>query len=347
MYNSISPESLSKAIDGLKKYLAQSKSPTDKRKDLLEAGDQDSLAKVVIEVVFKNIPSNNKTYIHNVVLPNHWRQQAEPEDLNVALFVKHRRPENKAQKIQFARDRDLDIENSHSYYQQLFDQKLGPDMKTRISRIITIKELATEFQSFQKLDRLAKTYDLFISDKQLMANKMNPLPRRLGRRFWVREKKVPVMVKLESPDLKSRMEKAFSTEQFYVLGRSSTEKFQVGLIEQSTKALVENMQTFFKKLHSVYDDNIRFLRLKSNSGIALPLFADLNPDCSRVTMKTKRIRPITVVDDFDMLEGNAKVAVRANGNIKILRSKKRKRAQPDSSSDVQLGTKKLRQSQEV
>lgn len=337
---------LKAGVSALKDYIKKSKAlklSCAQRKNLLEAGEKDpsGLAKVIIEVVFKNIPSNSKTYVHNVVLPNHWRLKLEPEDYNVAVFVRHRRPETEAQKIQFNKDRELDIDNTHSYYRDLFQQRLDDSIRSRISRIITTKELATEFNTFQKLDRLSKTYDLFLSDKQLMANKMNPLPRRLGRRFWVREKKVPLMVKLETKNLNERLEKVLNTEPFYVLGRSSTEQIQIGMISQPSKDLVENMKAFLKKLFDLYGDNVRFLRLRTNWGIALPLYADLSVSCPKVIMRKRRVKPKPVIDDFDMLHGDAKVAVHNDGTVQVIRSKRKR---PENKISPEKSIKKAKKS---
>lgn len=333
-------DQIRKGVLALKKYIRKSKAlklSRVQRKNLLEAGEKDpsGLTKVIVEVVFKNIPSNSRTYIHNVVLPHHWRLNLEPEDYDIALFVRHRRPETEAQRIQFSKDRDLDIENTHSYYQNLFQEKLDESLRSKISRIITTKELATEFNTFQKLDRLSKTYDFFLSDKQLMANKMNSLPRRLGRRFWVREKKVPLMVKLDTKNLNERFKKVLSTEPFYVIGRSSTEKIQIGMINQPEEELSENIQVFLKKLFDLYGDNVRFIRLRTNWGIALPLFADLSAACPEVKMRKKRVKTKPVVDDFDLLPGNAKISVHPDGTVKILRpNSKAKRKAHDSPADV-------------
>lgn len=271
---------LKTGVSAIKEYARKSKlegKPGDRKKNLLDAGDEDPFgsSRVICEVVFKNIPDNTRTFIHNITLPYHWRLQQEPEDCQVAIFVRHRRGDTEAQRIQFARDRDLDIDNTHSYYKELFAKKLDEGLRSRISRIISTKELATEFNTFQKLDRLAKTYDLFLSDKQLMMNKMNPLPRRLGRRFWVREKKVPIMVKLDASNLKDRITNALSVEPFYVLGRSATEKLQIGLLSQDEDELVKNLEAFLKKLFQFYSNKVKFIRLRTDWGIAMPLYADL------------------------------------------------------------------------
>lgn len=326
----LNKKELEKCVKALKEYVKKGKiTDRSQKKDLLETATGE---KALVEVVFKSIPSNSKTYIHTMVLPHHWRLQLQPEDYEIAVFVRHRPPETEAQKIQFKKDRDLDIDNTHSYYQELFSKKLDPTMRARISRIISVKELATEFNTFQKLDRLAKTFDLFLSDKQLMANKMNPLPRRLGRRFWVREKKVPLMVKLESDNLDERFEKVLSTEPFYVLGRSSTEQMQIGQIDQSTDHLIENLQAFLGKLYDLYGSGVRFIRLKTTWGLALPIYADLDPVCPKVVMKKFRIRHRPVIDDFEMLEEDAKISVSADGTVRVLREKRKELSDPASSS---------------
>lgn len=281
----IDDDQLKAGVSAFKEYIK--KSPSPEKRDLLEAGS-DSIAKVVVEVVFKNVPKNRKTYIHNIVLPKHWRLNEEPEDCNIAIFVRHRRPENEAQKIQFKKDRDLDIDNTHSYYKKIFDENLDENLRLKISKIISIKELATEFNTFSKLDQLSKSYDLFLADKQLMANKMNPLPRRLGRRFWVRERKVPLMVKLNGKELNKRFEKVFKTEPFYVLGSSSTEKMQVGLLSQTAGDLSKNIKAFLTKLFDIYGDSVRFIRLKTDWGNALPLYADLSITCSKVIIPSDK-----------------------------------------------------------
>lgn len=345
----IDDDKIKEAVVALKEYIKRSKAlklSTDERKNLLEAGAEDStgLAKVMMEVVFKNVPSNSKTYIHNVILPHHWRHKQEPEDMNVAIFVQHRRPNTEAEKIQFAKDRELDIENTHNYYLKLFDERLDKSLSSKISRIITTKELATEFNTFQKMDRLSKTYDLFLSDKQLMANKMNSLPRRLGRRFWVRERKIPLMVKLNSRRLDEHFHRAFSTEPFYVLGNSTTETIQLGIISQSDDELAENLKAFLKKLYDLYGDAVRFLRLRNTWGLGIPLFADLATFCPQTIMRKRRIKLKPVVDDFDMLEDDAKISVKPSGEVKVLKRKRLSEITATSTPELMKRSKRVKTS---
>lgn len=333
----LAPDQIKEGIVALKKYVkkrSEAKANQGKKpKNLLEAGEENSLksSKVLVEVVFKNVPANSKTFIHTIQLPHHWRLSLGPEDYDIALFVPHRRADSEAQAIQFAKDRDLDIDNTHSYYKELFDEKLDESIRSRISRIITTKELATEFGTFQKLDRLSKTYNLFLSDKKLMANKMNSVPRRLGRRFWVREKKVPLMIKLDAKNLNERFLKALSTEPFYITGRSSTERIQIGVLSQKTHQLVENVETFLKKLHDLYGNCVRFIRFRSNSGLSLPIFADFSLECPEVVMKRKRIKPKPVVDEFDFLGDDVKISVKPSGEVKVIRPKNGEHALDDKS----------------
>lgn len=315
-------------VTALKDYIKKSKAlklSCAQRKSLLEAGENDAagLGKVIVEVVFKNIPSNSKTFIHNVHLPNHWRLKLEPEHCNIALFVKHIKPKTEAQQIQFNKDRELDIENTHNYYKELLQEKLDDDIRSRISRIITTKELATEFNTFKSLDKLSKTYDFFISDKPLMSNKLNALPRRLGRRFWVREKKIPISVNLSANNLQDKMFRALSTESFYVLGSSATEKLQIGIISQSDEQLAENLRIFLNRLYSIYDDNVRYVRLRTNWGVPLPLFADLSSQCPKNKRK-RRIKLKPVVGQFDLVSDESKVTVYPDGDVKIARQKRKK-----------------------
>ena len=321
-----------KAIKAIRDYMRSAKLVKRERsltKDLLDSdSDPCRLAPIFVEVVFKNIPANNKTYIHTVVLPHHWRLGLDPEDHEIALFVQHRRGDTEAQRIQFKKDRDLDIENTHSYYKNLFDEKLDKEIRPKIRKIISTKELATEYNSPKALDRLSKTYDLFLSDKLLMMNKMNPVPRRLGRRFWVREKKVPLMVKLDAPNLNERFRRTLSTEPFYVTGKSATEKIQIGLVSQPEADLIKNLKTFLFKLHGLYQDSVRFIRIKSDIGYPLPIYADLCLDCPKVMMHKERKNSSrkrkAVVDDFDLLPGNNKISVHPDGTVNVIKKVKTK-----------------------
>lgn len=335
-----------RAVLALKKYVglqhARQSAPA-KKKDLLQAGQEAAhkSLKVIAEVVFKNIPANSKTYIHNVRLPHHWRLTLEPEDYDMAVFVPHKKAQSEAQRIQFEKDRELDIENTHAHYQNLFTIKLDESNRARISRLITSKELATEFNTFQKIDRLAKTYDLFLGDKKLMCNKMNALPRRLGRRFWVREKKVPIIIKLAAKDLNDQFNKALRTEPFYVVGNSSTERIQLGTFNQKTKEIVANLKAFLEKLHKLYGDQVRFIKLRSNSGMALPLFADLSCECPKeVKMLKKRIRPKPVVGDFDLLTGDAQIKVHNSGEVRVVRPDTKLKRKAQESPPVEKPSKK-------
>jgi len=265
------------------------------KKDLLEAGDQKRFY-IFVEVAFKNIPEVSRTFIHAIRLPHHWRWHLEPEEENIALFVPHRRPDTEAQAIQLARDRDLDMDNTHSFYKNLLKKKLDASIYSRISKIISIKELATDYNTYQKIDRLSKAYDLFLGDKKLMFNKFNPLPRRLGRRFWVREKKVPLMVKLSAKRLNERFVRALSTEPFYITGRSATERICLGMHDMPTNELVDNIKVFLTQLSDLYGDSVRFIKFRTTEGLSLPVFADLSLTCKKVVVRKKTNKRKTKIE---------------------------------------------------
>lgn len=316
----LSLEEITRSVQSLKDYIQKSEAiKLNQKKDLLA---DDNNEKVIIEVIFKNVPSNRKTYIHTINLPHHWRMILQPEDYNIAMFVKHRKPETKAEALQFERDRDLDVAHTHNYYKSLFTEKLEPRIKSKITKLISTKELATEYNNFPMLEKLSKFYDLFLADKQLMENKLNSLPRRLGRRFWVTERKIPLLINMNANNLNERFENALSTEPFYVIGRSSTEKIQVGITSQTNAQIAENIVAFLKKLNLLYGSSVRMLRLRSTYGLSLPIFADLDPLCPRVAMKRKKRKQKTIVSDSDFLPETRKLMISPGGDIRILRTSK-------------------------
>lgn len=340
-----SSDQLKKGIEALKLYIVKSKAliySSSGKKDLLSAGrgNPHENASVFIQIVFKMIPANNKTYIHDVTLPYHWRGENEPEDTTIALFVKHLKPANEIEQIQFQRDRDLDIQNTHEHYNKLLDSKLNPETRSFISKLISTKELSTEYKTFKQMDKLARVHDLFLADRKLMINKMDPLPRRLGRRFWVRERKIPLSVNLKAENLQDEFDKVFKKQQLYVTGNSSSVCMQIGLMKQSTEKLFRNLEATLTVIHEKYGDLVRFIRLRTDWGIAIPIFADLAFKSTVQHPIRPKKKMESVVDDFDMLgddvdsddeETKNKIRVYADGTVNVIRPKGVKRTLPDTS----------------
>lgn len=292
-----------KATSAFKEYFKRKYDDTNdensgskKRKKIkLDMEEDDSDAKVILEIIFKKIPLNKTSYINRFgPLPFPWK--ATSDNVTVCLLVKDPDPKKNLP------DRELDLENTRELYRErLMSSGLDPEfIQTRLF-IMPMRQLMTEFKEHEAKNKLAAAYDVFLADRKLMRSKFSTLKNFLGSAFWLRNKKVPSIVDISSDEskVKESVESALDSTCLFVSGRGTSESVVIGLHGQSSQSLAYNLIFILRNIKSLYNENIASLSLKlsSDSSFALPIFYDLgSPNQLSEDKIAPRTAPLEGVD---------------------------------------------------
>ncbi|KMQ92672.1 ribosomal l1 domain-containing protein [Lasius niger] len=239
---------------------------------------------------------------HSIVAPND----------EVALFV-----------CDLQRGRRKDYEPTVEHYRNLLDEHGC----TRVNDIIPINRVKTEFDQFELKKKLIGSYDHFLVDGRIAGN----MSHLLGKHFTKR-RKLPTSIRMESKDLKHEIDYALRKTSMHLHSNGDTHLVQIGNTSMSKKEILKNILATCKNLSKNYPGgwaNIRALRLKSTTTLALPFF---------MTLKSKNaINPLTIAvppkrpKAYHDVEGelstilrDTRVTVKPDGEV-ILEKKKKLR----------------------
>lgn len=186
---------------------------------------------------------------HSIVAPND----------EVALFV-----------CDLQRGRRKDYEPTVEHYRNLLDEHGC----TRVNDIIPINRVKTEFDQFELKKKLIGSYDHFLVDGRIAGN----MSHLLGKHFTKR-RKLPTSIRMESKDLKHEIDYALRKTSMHLHSNGDTHLVQIGNTSMSKKEILKNILATCKNLSKNYPGgwaNIRALRLKSTTTLALPFFMTLS-----------------------------------------------------------------------
>lgn len=181
-----------------------------------------------------------------------------PSD-EVALFV-----------CDLERGKRKDYEPTVEHYRNL----LNEHGCTRVNNIIPINRVKTEFDQFELKKKLIGSYDHFLVDGRIAGHMLH----LLGKHFTKR-RKVPTSVRMESKDLKHEIDYALRKTSMHIHSNGDTHLVQIGNTSMSKKEILKNILAACKNLSKNYPGgwaNIRALRLKSTTTLALPFFMTLS-----------------------------------------------------------------------
>ncbi|XP_029660234.1 ribosomal L1 domain-containing protein CG13096-like [Formica exsecta] len=242
---------------------------------------------------------------HSIVAPND----------EIALFV-----------CDLERGRRKDYELTVEHYKNLLDEHGC----TRVNEIIPINRVKTEFDQFELKKKLVGSYDHFLVDGRI-AGFMSHL---LGKHF-IKRRKLPTSIRMDSKDLKHEIDYALRKTSMHLHSNGDTHLVQIGNTSMSEKEIMTNILATCKDLEMHYPGkwaNIRALRLKSTTSLALPFYMTLRSkntiDPLTIAVPPKRPKAYHEVEgELSTFLGDTTVTVKPDGEVilnkqKNLRNKK-------------------------
>ncbi|XP_071639757.1 ribosomal L1 domain-containing protein CG13096 [Temnothorax longispinosus] len=233
-----------------------------------------------------------------------------PDD-EIALFV-----------CDLERGRRKDYEPTVEYYRDLL-HKHGC---TRVNEIIPMNRVKNEFDQFELKKKLLGSYDHFLVDGRI-AGHMSHL---LGKHF-TKKRKLPTSIRMESKDLKHEIDYALRKTSMLLHSHGDTHLMQIGNTSMDKKKILKNTLAACEKLSKNYPGgwtNIRALRLKSTTSLALPFYMTLknkntvNPH--EIVVQPKRPKAYRDVEgELSTFVRDTTVIVKPEGTVILNKHKKK------------------------
>lgn len=181
-----------------------------------------------------------------------------PDD-EVALFV-----------CDLERGKRKDYEPTVEHYRNLLD-KHGC---TRVNEIIPMNRMKTEFDQFELRKKLLGNYDQFLVDGRIAGHMFHILGKHFSKR-----RKLPTSIRMESKDLKHEIDYALRKTNMQLHSHGDTHLMQIGNTAMNKKKILKNVLVACENLAKKYPGgwaNIRALRLKGTTSLALPFYMTLS-----------------------------------------------------------------------
>lgn len=218
-------------------------------------------------MIFKRVPTNKDTFCKVIgPLP---KPIKDLNEMQICLFVRDITPNKKI------KDRELDLNTTKDNYLRLLEEAEIPKQILNNLTILSMRELMTEFTTYQARNKLASAFDLFLVDWKLVNNKFKFLKRFLGGAFNDRQKKIPIPVKLDEKDnLKKNLIKALYSTNFFISGHGNSSTILIGQVDYELNDLAKNLKYVVKKLQKNYNEVISILRICGSRSEGFAFFAD-------------------------------------------------------------------------
>ena len=276
-------------------------------------------------MIFKRVPVNESTFCKVIgPLP---KPISDLNEMQICLFVRDLTPNKRT------KDRELDLNATKDHYMRLLEDAQVPKQILSNLSILPMRELMTEYTSYQARNKLAASFDLFLVDWKLVNNKFKFLKRFLGGAFNERVKKIPIPVKFsETDNLQKNFIKALHSTNFFISGHGTSSNILIGQVDYELNDLAKNLKYVVKKLAKDYGEVISILRICGSRSEGFPFFADFRRQSvdefkSKFPLtKRKRLR-IKIDDQFDGIGSEEEISdaelETRDGKTEIVRKKVR------------------------
>ncbi|XP_052820143.1 ribosomal L1 domain-containing protein 1-like [Mya arenaria] len=283
----------------------------------------DQPGKIEVQLTLKKIPGVKHKNIP-LTLPNSLHYDTR----EVCLFVKDLDKKN--------REYELTVQ----HYQDLLHKK----NISCISKIIPLKALRTDYSMHSAKRSLAKAYDLYLADEAVFGL----LPGQLGKIFFAKKRLVPMKVNLSAKALKSEIEDMVNNTRLVIQGSGSNSCLTVGHSRQGMSKIVDNIVSVVSQLGDKLPgglNNVKNIYIKSANTKSLPVYFDMGgvenvdlPDIKEDKL-TELTDEITTVED-------ARVKIRADGQVKIVKQRRKKGKQEDGEEEKAQESEELEEESE-
>ncbi|GIY19324.1 ribosomal L1 domain-containing protein 1 [Caerostris darwini] len=260
-------KAITKAVDTLK-ALNEKFVEREMKKQLLLQEDSDT--PVFLQLMLKKIPSKKSMKMITISLPHSLFKESSDICLITGDLNKN--------------DRKADTEPDILHYKEL----LKTYGVTRVSEVVPLRVLRTEYKTFESRRHLAAAYDGFLADKKIAG----VLPRALGTAFY-QERKFPLQISLlKQRNLKKQIDEVLKKTQFLFSCRGNCHTVQVANLGMDNNTIIENIQASIDVLADKLPgkwNNILGLYLKTAKSKAIPIFVSFeNPNDVKLKKRFQR-----------------------------------------------------------
>ncbi|GAB6020460.1 Ribosomal L1 domain-containing protein 1 [Chamberlinius hualienensis] len=286
-------ESVEQALKALE-AIENSKQQISEKKPLLTTDEDD---KIFLTIELMKIPFVKYGYTKVYKLP--LIHSVFGSSTSVCLFVKDLSPKRKTE---------------HDLAKMHYEDLLRKNDVNRISQIIPLHELITEYKPYEAKRKLCHSHDLFLTEQAVASF----LPSFIGNEFW-KSKKLPVAVNLKAQDLSKEFEKIFQQTYFHFTGRGSVSSFHVANACHSPEQVIENVTSALNELVKVLPgglNNIRTIRIKKSTSMAIPIYISTVVKAEELSTKL-----------------NTMVKVYPDGRVRVVKNKRQLDGEDDGSEE--------------
>lgn len=178
-----------------------------------------------------------------------------------------------------------------------------------------MRELFTEFTTYQARNKLAASFDIFLVDWKLVNNKYKFLKRFLGSAFNERVKKIPIPIKLDlgKEELKKCFIKGLHSTNFFISGHGNSSSILIGQVDYELIDLAKNLKYVIKKLEKEYYDCVQLLRICSFKSHGFTFFADFRTQTieefeSKFPLTKRKKMKVKMDDQFEGIASEEEIS---------------------------------------
>ncbi|CAL1286935.1 unnamed protein product [Larinioides sclopetarius] len=211
------------------------------------------------------------------------------------------------------RNHKAEIEPTVLHYKDL----LKKHSVTKVSQVIPLRQLRTEYKTFESKRQLAAAYDVFLVDKKLAG----VMAKILGKPF-LQSRKFPIQIDMRRPNLKDQIDKALCEAELSLTCRGNSYALKVARLSMEDEDIIENIRTCIEVLENKLPgkkENILSLYLKTAKSKAIPIYVSLDI-LDDILIKKPRKNDKYKLDELSTID-NAEVKVFRDGRV-ILRKMK-------------------------
>jgi len=282
-------------IDALKK-VHSSKQKAKSQGSLFDEGER-----ILLQVTGIKLPKDDRKQFLRIFLP----ECSIPEPRDVCLIVKD-----------LEKGLKIDHEPTVNHFNELLNEK-GID---EITQVISLRELKVEYKQYEAKTSLCQKFDVFLVDDRIL----RLVPMFLGKAFY-RRKRIPTPVNLKSSDLKKEVSRAINTVTLPLNHHGTCSMVQIGNTSMESAVISKNLTHVNSVLEKRYPGgwkNIRAQHIKTDSSIAIPIYANTLPTNEVGFVDSdipKKVKRENVTGELSTIPG-IEVTVTPSGNIKVVKT---------------------------
>jgi len=282
-------------IDGLKK-VHNSNQKAKNQGSLFDEGER-----ILLQVTGIKLPKDDRKQFLRISLP----ECSIPEPRDICLIVKD-----------LEKGLKIDHEPTVNHFNELLNEK-GVD---QITQVISLRELKVEYKQYEAKTSLCQKFDIFLVDDRIL----RLVPMFLGKAFY-RRKRIPTPVNLRSSDLKKEIARAINTVTLPLNHHGTCSMVQIGNTSMESAVICKNLTHVNSVLEKRYPGgwkNIRAQHIKTDSSIAIPIYANTLPTNEVGFVDAdipKKVKRENVTGELSTIPG-IEVTVTPSGNIKVVKT---------------------------